>query len=50
KIQTVIKRGDVTTGEEVRIRRELESFGREIKVKYSYTDMKGFIRNDFRQA
>ena len=49
EIEMTLKKEKVTSGNEVRIRRQLESLGREIKKKFSYNKVRGFIRNDFRR-
>lgn len=49
QIEEQIKKEKVTTGNEVRIRKKLESLGKEIKRDYSYNKMRGFIRDDFKQ-
>jgi len=48
EISNTIKNERVTGATEVRIRRKLESVGRQIKLKFSYTKMRGFISADFR--
>lgn len=47
-IEKDIRVNGVTRGNKVRIRRKLESLGREIKKDYTYNKMRGFIRDDFR--
>ena len=48
KIENTIKTTRVTQGNRVKIRRQLESLGREVKRGYSYTKIKGSLRDDFR--
>lgn len=48
KIETAIKKEKITKGNDVRIRRTLETLGRQIKKHFSYTKMRGFFRDDFR--
>jgi len=50
KIQKDIKTDKVTGGNEVRIRRELENIGREVKKDFSYTEVRGAIRDDFSEG
>ena len=49
QIAQKLKTERVTGGNEIRVRRKLEALGREIKRDFSYTKMKGFIRDDFRK-
>jgi len=44
-----IKEENVTLGNEVRIRRSLESIGRAIKTDFNYNKMKGSIRAEFKE-
>ena len=48
EIKTTLKEEKITSGNEVRIRRKLESLGREVKSKFSYNKVRGSIRSDFR--
>ncbi len=48
-IEEKIKSERITKGNEVRMRRKLETLERKIKRDFSYTRMRGFIRDDFRQ-
>ncbi|MFQ5952330.1 MAG: hypothetical protein ACE5JK_02885 [Candidatus Omnitrophota bacterium] len=47
-IEDRIKNQRVTGANRVRMRRKLESLGREVKRNYSYTKVRGLIRDDFR--
>ena len=47
-IERTLKEERVTPGNEVRIRRELEAIGKQVKRNFSYTKMRGYIRSDFR--
>ncbi len=49
KIETALKKEKVTRGNEVRMRRRLESLGRQVKRNFSYTKVRGVIRDDFRR-
>ena len=44
-----IKTQRVTKSTDVQIRRRLETIGRQIKAGYSYTKVRGLIRDDFRR-
>ena len=48
-IEEEIKNERITKGNEVRMRRKLETLERRIKRDFSYTKIRGFIRDDFRQ-
>lgn len=48
KIERQIKKQRVTGANEVRIRKKLESLGREIGRYFSYNKVRGFIRDEFR--
>lgn len=48
EIEATIKKERITGGNEIRIRRRLETLGRQVKMRFSYTKMRGFIRDDFR--
>lgn len=48
-IEKTIKKEKITSGNEVRIRRKLESLGKTIKRGFSYTKVREFIRDDFRE-
>ncbi|RKY42656.1 MAG: hypothetical protein DRP85_01950 [Candidatus Makaraimicrobium thalassicum] len=47
-IETALKTEKVTRGTEVRMRKKLESLGRQIKREFSYNKMRGYIRGDFK--
>ena len=47
EIEAKIKKERVTFGNQVRIRKILESLGRQIKLKFSYTKMKDYISDEF---
>ncbi|MEA3489687.1 MAG: hypothetical protein U9R44_05055 [Candidatus Omnitrophota bacterium] len=49
KIETQIKKERVTQGNEVRIRKKLESLGRQVKKDYSYNKIRDYIGSDFRK-
>ena len=49
KIEDQIKTEKVTMGNEVRIRRKLETIGREVRRYYSYNKVRGYIADDFRE-
>ena len=47
-IEKQFKRGPITSGQAVRIRRKLETLGRQIKLHYSYTKVGDDIAAEFR--
>ncbi|MFH1552403.1 MAG: hypothetical protein ABID83_02020 [Candidatus Omnitrophota bacterium] len=48
-IETTLKKERITPGNEVRIRRNLELIGKNIKRDFSYTKMGDYIRSDFKE-
>ncbi|MGB2600137.1 MAG: hypothetical protein WBB86_05150 [Candidatus Omnitrophota bacterium] len=48
-VEDTIKTQRITGANRVRLRRKIESVGREIKREFSYTKVQGFIRDDFRR-
>ncbi len=48
-IEKKIKRERITQGNVVRIRRRLETIGRQVRKDFSYNKIRGFLRDDFRQ-
>ncbi len=48
EIEAVIKRERVTAGNEVRLRRKLETLQRGIRTRFNYNKMEGHIRDEFR--
>lgn len=48
EIEVTFKKGPITSGNEVRIRRQLETLGRQIKLHYSYTKVNDLIADEFR--
>jgi hypothetical protein len=48
-VEDTIKTQRVTGANKVRLRRKIESVGREIKREFSYTKVQGYIRDDFRR-
>ena len=47
-IEVQFKKGPITSGQEVRIRRKLETLGRQIKLHFSYTKVGDDIADEFR--
>ena len=48
-IEKVIKKETITGGNAVRIRKQLETIGRQVKRDFSYRKIEGFIRDDFKE-
>ena len=48
-VEQTIKKQRITQGNIVRIRRKIESLGRKVKKDFSYTKVRGYIRDDFRK-
>ncbi len=48
-VENTIKNERITGANRVRIRRKVESVGRNVKKDFSYTKVKGQIRDDFRR-
>ncbi|MGD2279570.1 MAG: hypothetical protein PVH45_05710 [Candidatus Omnitrophota bacterium] len=48
EIENTLKTTRITRGNRVKIRRKLESLGREVRRNYSYTKIKGSLRDEFR--
>ncbi|MFH1878160.1 MAG: hypothetical protein ABH883_05075 [Candidatus Omnitrophota bacterium] len=48
-VESALKKEKITKANEVRIRRQLETIGRQIKKDFSYNKVRGDIRNDFRR-
>ena len=49
EVEQRIKAERITGGNQVRIRRQIESIGRGVKANFSYRDMGGYIRNEFKR-
>ncbi len=49
-IEKTLKEEKVTPANEVFIRRSIERVGKKIKDNFSYNDMRGYIRSDFREG
>ena len=49
EIEQRIKSERITGGNQVRIRRQIETIGRQVKDKFSYREMDVYIRNEFRR-
>jgi len=49
EIEQRIKAERITGGNQVRIRRQIETIGRQIKEDFSYREMGGYIRNEFKR-
>jgi hypothetical protein len=48
EVEKDVKKGRISGAIEVRIRKKVESVGRAVKRDFSYTKVRGFIRDDFR--
>lgn len=48
EVESDVKKGRISGANEVRMRKKVESVGREVKRKFSYTKVRGLIRDDFR--
>jgi hypothetical protein len=49
EVEVRLKGERITSGNEVRIRRQIENAGRQIKLKFSYNKMGPYIRDEFRE-
>ncbi len=49
EVEVRLKSERITSGNEVRIRRQIENAGRQIKLKFSYNKMGPYIRDEFRE-
>lgn len=49
QVESTLKKAKVGKANDVQIRRRIETIGRQVKAGYSYTKVRGLIRDDFRR-